>query len=139
MQRSSRIILWAYIAFNLVIAATLVLRPEIVDGPYLGGPLTATRRFQWFSVASFHVLVAAVTYVSMGLPRASDRCKLHVLNAGFYLWDASTQWLYWGAAIGMAAADLHTNAGVRGGGGGTAWRGMARSRRSVGLRRRVLT
>jgi hypothetical protein len=112
MQRSSRIILWVYIVFNLVITATLVLRPEIVDGPYLGGPMTPTRRFQWFSIASFHVLVAGVTYVSMGLARAADRRKLHVLNAGFYLWDAATQWLYWGAAIGVAARDLHVNAGM---------------------------
>jgi hypothetical protein len=113
VQRSSRIILWVYIAFNLVIAATLVLRPEIVDGPYLGGPLTATRRFQWFSIAGLHVFMVVVTRVSMGLPRAADRRKLIVLNAAFYLlWDAGTQWLYWGAEIGMAAADLYINAGV---------------------------
>jgi Na+/pantothenate symporter len=112
MQKSSRIILWVYIVFNLLIAATLVLQPEFVDGPYLGGPMTATRRFQWFSIACFHVLVAAITYVSMGLPRAADRRKLHAINAGFYLWDAATQWLYWGAAIGMAAVDLHVNAGM---------------------------
>jgi hypothetical protein len=112
MPRASRIILWVYIAFNLLIAVTLVTRPEVVDGPYLGGALTPTRRFQWFSVASFHVFMAAVTWVSITLPRAADRRKLHGLNAGFYLWDAATQWLYWGAAIGMAAADLHTNAGV---------------------------
>lgn len=126
MQRASRIILWVYIAFNLLIAVTLVLRPEVVDGPYLGGPLTPTRRFQWFSVASFHVFMAAVTYVSMGLPRAADRRKVHLLNAGFYLWDALTQWLHWGATIGMAARDLHVNAGVSAAVGlvllGVAWR-----------------
>lgn len=126
MSRSSRIILWVYIAFNLLIAVTLVVQPEVIDGPYLGGPLTATRRFQWFSVASFHVFMAAVTFVSMRLSRAADRRGLHVLNAGFYLWDATTQWLYWGSAIGMAAADLHTNAGVSAAVGlvllGVAWR-----------------
>lgn len=130
MQRSSRIVLWVYIAFNLLIVATLVLRPEFVDGPYLGGPITATRRFQWFSIASFHVFMAAVTYVSMGLPRAVDRRKLHGLNAGFYLWDATTQWLYWGAAIGMAAVDLHINAGMSAAVGlllvGVAWRDRER-------------
>jgi hypothetical protein len=126
MQSSLRIILWVYIAFNLLIAATLVLQPEIVDAPYLGGLMTATRRFQWFSVASLHMFVAAATYVSMGLARAADRRKLHVINAGFYLWDATTQWLYWGAAIGVAAVDLHTNAGVSAAVGavllGVAWR-----------------
>lgn len=105
-------VLWLYVAFNLIIAITLVSSPEVIDGPYLGGPLTPTRRFQWFSIASFHVFMAAVTVVSLRLPRASDRRRLHVLNAAFYLWDASTQWIYWGAAIGMTAADLHTNAGV---------------------------
>lgn len=112
MSKSNKIILWIYIAFNLLIAVTLVVQPEIVDGPYLGGALTPTRRFQWFSVAGFHVFMSAVTFVSMGLPRAADRRKVHGLNAAFYLWDAATQWLYWGGAIGMAAADLHTNAGV---------------------------
>lgn len=112
LPRSSRVILWIYIVFNLVIAVTLVVRPEPIDGPYLGGPLTPTRRFQWFSIASFHVFMAAVTFVSMSLPRASDRRKVHVSNAVFYLWDATTQWLYWGAAIGMTALRLHVNAGV---------------------------
>lgn len=112
MSRASRSILWVYIAFNLLITVVLVARPELVDDAYLGGAMTPTRRFQWFSVASFHVLVAAMTHVSMGLPRATDRRKLHAINAGFYLWDATSQWLYWGAAIGMAAADLHLNAGV---------------------------
>jgi hypothetical protein len=130
MARGARIVLWVYIAFNLLIAATLVVRPEVIDGPYLGGALTPTRRFQWFSIASFHVFMAAVTYVSIVLPRAADRRKLHVLNAGFYLWDAATQWLYWGAAIGMAAVDLHVNAGVSAVVGlvllGVAWRDRGR-------------
>jgi hypothetical protein len=115
MARGARIILWLYIAYNLVLTVTLVVRPEIVDGPYLGGELTPTRRFQWFSVASLHMVVAAATWVSMSLPRAADRRKLHLINAGFCLWDAATQWLYWGAAIGMSATDLHVNAGVAAG------------------------
>lgn len=113
MTRGAQLVLWVYIAFNLLIAATLVGWPEVVDGPYLGGAMTPTRRFQWFSIAGLHVLMVAVTWVAMGLPRAADRRKLIGLNAAFYLlWDAGAQWLYWGAAIGMAAADLHTNAGV---------------------------
>lgn len=113
MTRGAQLVLWVYIAFNLLTAATLVASPEVVDGPYLGGAMTPTRRFAWYSVAGLHVLMAAVTLVAMGLPRAADRRKLIGLNAAFYLlWDAGSQWLYWGAAIGMAAADLHTNAGV---------------------------
>lgn len=126
MARGARIILWLYIAYNLVITVTLVVQPEIVDAPYLGGELTPTRRFQWFSVASMHVVIAAATWVSISLPRAADRRKLHLINAGFCLWDAATQWLYWGAAIGMSARDLHVNAGVAAGIGvvllGVAWR-----------------
>jgi hypothetical protein len=113
MSRTARIILWGYIAFNSIIAITLLGWPEVVDGPYLGGAMTPTRRFQWYSVAGLHVLMAIVTHVAMGLPRAADRRKLVVANAAMYLlWDAASQWLYWGAAIGMAAADLHFNAGV---------------------------
>ena len=113
MSRGARLILWLYIAFNLLTAVTLVAAPEVVDGPYLGGELTPTRRFQWYSVAGLHVLMIAVIGVAMGLPRAADRRKLVGLNAAFYLlWDAGSQWAYWGAAIGMAPADLHTNAGV---------------------------
>lgn len=113
MSRSARIVLRVYIAFSLLLAAVLVVQPELVDGPYLGGAMTPTRRFQWWSVAGLHVFMAVVTHVAMGLPRAADRRKLVVLNGAFYmLWDAGAQWLYWGAAIGMSAADLHTNAGV---------------------------
>ena len=112
MTRGARTILWAYIAFNLLITVVLVVRPETIDGAYLGGAMTPTRRFQWFSIACFHVLVAAMTVVAMQLPRAADRRKLHAINAGFYLWDAATQCLYSGAAIGMAAGDLHLNAGM---------------------------
>lgn len=112
MSRSLRAIVWLYVAFNLAIAIVLVVWPGFIDEPYLGGELTPTRRFQWWSVASFHVFMAAVAVVSMWLPRAVDRRRLHVVNAAFYLWDAITQWAYWGAAIGMAARDLHVNAGV---------------------------
>ena len=113
MARGRRVVLWLYIAFNVLLAVVLVVQPEVVDGPYLGGAMTPTRRFQWYSVAGLHVLMAVVIYVAMGLPRAADRRQLVVANAAMYLlWDAGSQWLYWGAAIGMAAADLHTNAGV---------------------------
>jgi hypothetical protein len=130
MARGPKLILWLYIAYNLVLTVALVVRPEIVDGPYLGGELTPTRRFQWFSVASMHMVIAAATWVSISLPRAKDRRKLHLINAGFCLWDAATQWLYWGAAIGMAARDLHVNAGVAAGVGvmllWVAWRDRGR-------------
>jgi hypothetical protein len=132
MQRSSKIILWVYIAFNLLIAATLVVRPELIDEQYLGGAMTPTRQWQWFSIASFHVFMAAVTVVSISLPRAADRRTMIVLNAAFYLWDASTQWIYWGAAIGVAARDLHLNAGVSAAVGlvllGVAWGDRAQGR-----------
>lgn len=132
MARGLTLILWLYIAYNVLLAVVLAAWPEVVDGPYLGGELTPTRRFQWFSVASMHVVVAAATWVSISLPRASDRRKLHLVNAGFCLWDATTQWLYWGAEIGMAAKDLHVNAGVAAGVGVVllfvAWRDRDRGR-----------
>lgn len=49
----------------------------------------------------------------MTLPRAVDRRKLVIVNALMYLlWDATSQLAYWGHEIGMATADLVTNAGV---------------------------
>ncbi len=112
MPRSARVLLWVYIVFNLAIALVLVASPEVIDGPYQGGSLTQTRRFQWFSIASFHGVVVAMTVASLRMERARERRWLHAINAGFYLWDAGTQLLYWGAAVGMATGDLYTNAGV---------------------------
>lgn len=112
MPRFTRIILWLYIAFNLAIALALIFQPAGVDAAYKGGAMTPTRRFMWFSIASFHLFVIGVTLVSLRMRRAAERRWIHLLNAGFYLWDAATQWLYWGAAVGVSAADLHMNAGV---------------------------
>ncbi|MCA9705823.1 MAG: hypothetical protein KDK70_08250 [Myxococcales bacterium] len=112
MHRLARATLWFYIAFNLAITVTLVVAPEVVDTPYLGGPLTPTRRFQWFSVATLHLVVVGMTLTSLSMKRAAERRRLHLVNGAFYLWDAATQLIYWGDAIGVAPHDLYTNAGV---------------------------
>lgn len=112
MPHFTRIILWLYIAFNLAIALVLIFHPAQVDAAYQGGAMTPTRRFMWFSIASFHLFVIGATLVSLRMSRAAERRWIHLLNAGFYLWDAATQWLYWGGQVGVTAADLHTNAGV---------------------------
>ncbi len=108
----SKATLWLYLAFNLLIAVTLMFNPEQIDAQYRGGPMTPTRQFQWFSVATFHLFVVAVTWISLTLRDAAERRRLHLVNAGFFLWDAATQWAYWGDHVGMEASQLHVNAGV---------------------------
>lgn len=126
MPRLSKILVILYILFNLVIALTLIVDPTPLDATYRGGPMTPTREFLWFSIASFHLFVAAVAAASLRLARAAERRWLVLANAGLYLWDALTQWLYWGAHVGLARADLHVNAGVSAGCAGllvfAAWR-----------------
>lgn len=112
MPRFTKIILWLYLLFNLAIAGTLIASPGQVDATYRGGDMTPTRQFMWFSIGSFHLFVAAVTLISLRAKRAADRRWLHLANAGFYLWDAATQWAYWGKYLGVSARELHTNAGV---------------------------
>jgi hypothetical protein len=113
MRLPLRVVLWIYVAFNLLQAVVLTFDPELTDRAYLGGEMTPTRHFQWYSVAGYHVLIIAVTIIAMTLPRAVDRRKLVILNALMYLlWDATSQLVYWGHAIGMATSDLVTNAGV---------------------------
>lgn len=112
MPRLTRIILWAYLAFNLLIALTLILNPAQVDETYRGGTMTATREFLWFSIGSFHLLVVGLTLVVLRLPRAAERRWIILLNAAFYLWDALTEWAYWGSHIGVAPLALHRNAGL---------------------------
>ena len=112
MRRSHRILLWVYIAFNLLITVVLIASPEGVDATYRGGPMTPTRQFQWFSIASFHGVLIAMTLVSLRLERARERRSLHAINAGFYLWDAATQLAYWGRAVGVEPGALYVNAGV---------------------------
>ncbi|MEU3644960.1 hypothetical protein AB0E59_16385 [Lentzea sp. NPDC034063] len=108
-----KIVLWVYIAFNLLQAVVLTFSPELTDRAYLGGEMTPTRAFQWYSVAGYHVLIIAITIIAMGLSRATDRRKLIVLNALMYLfWDAGSQLAYWGREIGMATSDLLINTGV---------------------------
>lgn len=126
MPRLSKILVLSYIAFNLAIALTLIVDPAQLDATYRGGPMTPTREFLWFSIASFHLFVAAVASASLRMARAAERRWLVLANAGFYLWDALTQWLYWGTHVGLARADLHLNAGVSAGCGAllvlAAWR-----------------
>lgn len=113
MRLPLRVVLWLYIAFNLLQAVVLTFDPELTDRAYLGGEMTPTRHFQWYSVAGYHVLIIAVTIVAMTLGRAADRRKLVIVNALMYLlWDATSQLVYWGREIGMARSDLLTNSGV---------------------------
>lgn len=112
MSGFTRVVVWSYLLFNLAIAATIFVDPGGLDATYQGGAMTPTREFLWFSVASFHVLVAAVTLASLRMRRAAERRWILLANAGFYLWDALTQWSYWGAHVGLARGDLHVNAGV---------------------------
>ena len=112
IDRVSKLILWLFIAFNLMISATLLFDPGLIDAQYQGGPLTPTRLFQWFSVASWHLFMVAVTGASLAMSRARERRWLHLANAGFYLWDALTQWFYWGAEVGVEAKTLAINVGV---------------------------
>jgi hypothetical protein len=115
MPRLSAAIVVAYVLFNLAIAGTLLVDPTQLDSTYAGGPMTPTREFLWFSIASFHLFMAAVTAASLGMRRAAERRWIVLANAAFYAWDAATQWLYWGAHVGLSTGDLHTNAGVSAG------------------------
>jgi hypothetical protein len=115
VPRASKIIVALYILFNLAIALTLIFGPEQLDATYRGGPMTPTREFLWFSIASFHLFVVAVATAALRMSRAAERRWIVLANAGFYLWDALTQWAYWGAHVGLARADLHVNAGVSAG------------------------
>lgn len=115
MPRASKVIVVLYVLFNLAIAGTLILGPGPLDATYRGGPMTPTREFLWFSVASFHLFMVAVAILALFMARAAERRRIVLANAGFYLWDALTQWLYWGGYLGLARADLHGNAGVSAG------------------------
>jgi len=113
MKLWQKIVLWLYIAFNLLQIVVLVFDPELTDRAYLGGEMTPTRAFQWYAVAGYHVVLIAMVIIAMGLARAADRRKLIVVNALMYLfWDAGSQLIYWGHEIGMATSDLITNSGV---------------------------
>ncbi len=113
MRLWQRIVLWLYIAFNLLQIVVLMFAPELTDKAYLGGEMTPTRAFQWYAVAGYHVVLIAMVIIAMGLRRAADRRKLILVNALMYLfWDAGSQLVYWGREIGMATSDLIINSGV---------------------------
>ncbi|MET8558857.1 hypothetical protein ABZV64_28435 [Streptomyces sp. NPDC004959] len=113
MRLPLRVVLWIYIAFNVLQAIVLSFTPEVVDRAYRGGEMTPTRHFQWYAIAGYHVLIIAVTCVAMSLKRAADRRKIIVINALMYiLWDSAAQVIHWGDAIGMSTSDLLINAGV---------------------------
>lgn len=75
-------------------------------------PITPTREFLWFSSGSLHLFLIAATALTLWMKNATERRYLIFANAGFYFWDALTQWLYWGHRIGLEPKVLHTNAGV---------------------------
>lgn len=112
IDRVSLVIVLVFIAFNVLISATLFVDPGSIDAQYLGGPLTPTRRFQWFSIASFHLFMVGVSVAALRMADPRERRWLHVANAAFYAWDALSQWLFWGEVIGMDAGTLATNASV---------------------------
>jgi len=112
MPRLSKFIVVVYVLFNLTIAYDVIVAPAQLDATYLGGTMTPTREFLWFSIGSFHLFVAAVSLMTLWIRQARERRWIVLANAGFYAWDATTQWLYWGDRVGLASADLHVNAGV---------------------------
>lgn len=112
LPRVTQGIVVLYILFNLSISGTFVVDPSMTDAQYRGGEMTPTREFLWFSVASLHLYVAATAGLVLRMRRAAERRWVLLANAGFYLWDALTQWGYWGAYVGVAPTDLHVNAGV---------------------------
>lgn len=112
MPRVTKSILIVYALFNLLIAGTLIFDPTQIDAIYRGGAMTPTREFLWFSIASFHLFVIATVVIALRMRNAAERRWVVLANAGFYLWDALTQWAWWGAHVGLAPKDLHVNAGV---------------------------
>ena len=112
MPRITKGVVVAYLIFNVLIALTLTFDPSQVDATYRGGEMTPTREFLWFSVSSLHLTLVAITVMTLWMKRAAERRWILFANAGFYLWDAITEWAYWGARTGMAPMDLHVNAGV---------------------------
>jgi hypothetical protein len=112
MRRVSKVIVLAYILFNAAIAITVIFDPTELDRTYRGGVMTPTREFLWFSVGSFHLLVVAIAAAALRMRRAAERRWILLANGVFYGWDALTQWLYWGARVGLTRGDLDLNAGV---------------------------
>jgi len=113
VPRSTRIVVVLYLFFNLAIAITFIVDPSNIDAQYRGEPpITPTREFLWWSTASMHLFLVAVTAATLKMKIAAERRWILYANAGFYLWDAVTQWAYWGAHVGLAPHDLHVNAGV---------------------------
>lgn len=113
MPRITRAVVVVYLLFNLSIALTLIFDPSSLDLQYRGeAPITPTREFLWWSTASMHLFLVLVTSATLWMRIVSERRFVLLANAAFYLWDAITQWAYWGAHVGLSARDLHVNAGV---------------------------
>jgi len=112
MPRISQAILVVYALFNLAISLTFIVDPSQTDAQYRGGAMTPTREFLWFSIASMHLFVTATVVIALRMRDSRERRWLVLANAAFYLWDALTQWGYWGARVEVAPMDLHVNAGV---------------------------
>lgn len=109
----TRVVVVLYLLFNLAISYTLFFSPGALDAQYRGQPpITPTREFLWASSGNLHLFLIAVTAATLWMKRASERRYLILANAGLYFWDALTQWAYWGSHVGLAARDLHVNAGV---------------------------
>ena len=113
MPRFTRVVVILYLLFNLLITYTLFFSPGDLDAQYRGQPpITPTREFLWASSGNLHLFLIAVTAATLWMKNASERRFIILANAGFYFWDALTQWIYWGAHVGLAARDLHLNAGT---------------------------
>lgn len=113
MTRFTRVVVVAYLLFNVAIVFSLYFAPGSLDAQYRGtAPITPTREFLWASSGNLHVFLIAATALTLWMKHASERRYLISANAGVYFLDAFTQWLYWGKHIGLEPKVLHTNAGV---------------------------
>lgn len=113
MTRFTRVVVVAYLLFNIAIVFSLYFAPGSLDAQYRGTlPITPTREFLWASSGNLHVFLIAATALTLWMKNASERRYLIYANAGVYFLDAFSQWLYWGKHIGLEPKVLHVNAGT---------------------------
>ena len=105
-----------FVLYNLVAAVALTAMPRTVEERFFTvDPRVPTPNgtlFLMHSIASFHVMLALLSLLALRLWDASARRHLWLLGCLLNVYDAASQFLYWGARTWTHSDQVYVDVGA---------------------------
>ncbi len=107
---------WLFVAYNLMAAVTLTAMPRTVEERFYvtkpGVPTPEGTRFLMHSIASFHVMLATLSLLALWLWDAPPRRHLWLMGCLVNVYDAASQFFYWGARTWTHPDQVYVDVGA---------------------------